>query len=169
MSSSSQDPYRFHGYGVDYKGKFIGETQVHEARGDEVCSNAMKLVKDVVKATSTHKQRITLNISISGLKILDDKTSAVIHNFSVSKMSYVALDTSDARAFGFIVACGDGKYIFYGIKTIQSADRVVNDLSDMFQAVMEMKKSKAEEKKQEKIEVCSKAKVVQVSCNEELL
>ena len=115
----------------------------------------MKLVKDVVKAAGSHKQRVILNISINGLKILDEKTLFIFHNFPVSKISYVALDTTDARAFGLIVAGRDGKYTFYGIKTAQNADGVVNALSEMFQAVLEMKKSKAEEKKQDKIEVCS--------------
>jgi len=69
---------RFAGSGIDFKGKLIGAEEVAEARGDKLCQIAMAKLKAGVKASGEHKQRIVVNVSMEGIKIVDDKSAVSI-------------------------------------------------------------------------------------------
>uniref|UniRef100_A0A3B3C8L6 PID domain-containing protein n=1 Tax=Oryzias melastigma TaxID=30732 RepID=A0A3B3C8L6_ORYME len=68
---------RFQGDGVRYKAKLIGIDDVPEARGDKMCQDSMMKLKGMAVAARSqgkHKQRIWVNISMSGIKIVDEKS-----------------------------------------------------------------------------------------------
>lgn len=107
------------------------------------------------RSQGKHKQRIWVNISMSGIKIIDEKSgvssdyycnkiwtsqnlfavlwekkkqtkpkilvhiSQVIeHEHVVNKISFIARDVTDNRAFGYV--CGaEGQHQFFAIKTAQ--------------------------------------------------
>uniref|UniRef100_A0A8C4X6K1 PID domain-containing protein n=1 Tax=Erpetoichthys calabaricus TaxID=27687 RepID=A0A8C4X6K1_ERPCA len=78
---------RFRGDGVRYKAKLIGVDDVPEARGDKMSQDSMMKLKGMAAAARTqghHKQRIWINISLAGIKIIDEKTGvSVVLNFII--------------------------------------------------------------------------------------
>lgn len=74
LSSDKNEPSRFLGDGVSFKAKLIGILEVGEARGDRMCQEALADLKMAIRAAGEHKQRITINIAIDGLRLRDEKT-----------------------------------------------------------------------------------------------
>ncbi|NWW23449.1 DAB2 protein, partial [Falcunculus frontatus] len=140
---------RFKGDGVKYKAKLIGIDDVPEARGDKMSQDSMMKLKGMAAAARSqgqHKQKICINISLSGIKIIDEKTGVIEHEHPVNKISFIARDVTDNRAFGYICG-GEGQHQFFAIKTAQQAEPLVSDLKDLFQLIYNMKKKEEEEKK----------------------
>ncbi|XP_051963764.1 disabled homolog 2 isoform X2 [Xyrauchen texanus] len=137
---------RFQGDGVRYKAKLIGVDDVPEARGDKMCQDSMMKLKGMAIAARSqgkHKQRIWVKISLTGIKIVDEKTGVIEHEHVVNKISFIARDVTDNRAFGYV--CGaEGQHQFFAIKTTQQAEPLVIDLKDIFQLIFNMKKKEEE-------------------------
>jgi hypothetical protein len=70
---NSLDVFHFEGEGLAFKGKLIGIKDIDAARGDEMCQHAMQELKNALKQSKEHKARINISVSLSGLKIKDDK------------------------------------------------------------------------------------------------
>uniref|UniRef100_A0A3Q1F2W3 DAB adaptor protein 2 n=1 Tax=Acanthochromis polyacanthus TaxID=80966 RepID=A0A3Q1F2W3_9TELE len=137
---------RFQGDGVRYKAKLIGIDDVSEARGDKMCQDSMMKLKGMAVAARSqgkHKQRIWINISMSGIKIIDERSGVIEHEHVVNKISFIARDVTDNRAFGYV--CGaEGQHQFFAIKTAQQAEPLVVDLKDLFQVIFNMRKKETE-------------------------
>ncbi|CAN9504376.1 unnamed protein product [Ophioblennius macclurei] len=137
---------RFQGDGVRYKAKLIGIDDVPEARGDKMCQDSMMKLKGMAVAARSqgkHKQRIWVNISMSGIKIIDERSGVIEHEHIVNKISFIARDVTDNRAFGYV--CGaEGQHQFFAIKTAQQAEPLVIDLKDLFQVIFNVRKKEAE-------------------------
>uniref|UniRef100_A0A8C1B4S7 Uncharacterized protein n=1 Tax=Cyprinus carpio TaxID=7962 RepID=A0A8C1B4S7_CYPCA len=73
---------RFKGNGVRYKAKLIGVDDVPEARGDKMSQDSMMKLKGkavAARSQGKHKQRVWVNISLSGITVTDEKTG--VHFF----------------------------------------------------------------------------------------
>ncbi|XP_066566682.1 disabled homolog 2 isoform X2 [Amia ocellicauda] len=142
---------RFKGDGVRYKAKLIGIDDVPEARGDKMSQDSMMKLKGMAVAARSrgqHKQRIWVNISLSGIKVIDEKTGVIEHEHAVNKISFIARDVTDNRAFGYV--CGaEGQHQFFAIKTAQQAEPLVIDLKDLFQLIFNLKKKEGEGSKKD--------------------
>ncbi|XP_004678163.1 PREDICTED: disabled homolog 2 isoform X1 [Condylura cristata] len=166
--SEKTDEYllaRFKGDGVKYKAKLIGIDDVPDARGDKMSQDSMMKLKGMAAAGRSqgqHKQRIWVNISLSGIKIIDEKTGVIEHEHPVNKISFIARDVTDNRAFGYVCG-GEGQHQFFAIKTGQQAEPLVVDLKDLFQVIYNVKKKEEEKKKMEE------ANKVEENGNESLL
>ncbi|CAG2057990.1 unnamed protein product [Timema podura] len=118
------EPSRFLGEGVSFKAKLIGILEVSEARGDRMCQEALSDLKIAIRAAGEHKQRININIAIDGLRLRDEKTGDCLYHHPVHKISFIAQDMSDSRAFGYIFGSPDTGHRFFGIKTDKAASQV---------------------------------------------
>ncbi|XP_026229600.1 disabled homolog 1b isoform X2 [Anabas testudineus] len=150
---------RFRGDGVHYKAKLIGIDEVTAARGDKLCQDSMMKLKGVASSARSkgeHKQRVFLTVSFGGIKIYCERSGVLMHHHSVHEISYIAKDTRDHRAFGYV--CGkEGHHKFVAIKTAQSAEPLIIDLRDLFTLIYDIKQREELEKKAQKDKQCEQA------------
>ncbi|XP_037131433.1 DAB adaptor protein 1b isoform X2 [Syngnathus acus] len=150
---------RFRGDGVRYKAKLIGIDEVTAARGDKLCQDSMMKLKGLAstaRSKGEHKQRIYLTVSFGGIKIYCERSGVLQHQHSVHEISYIAKDTRDHRAFGYV--CGkEGHHRFVAIKTAQSAEPLIIDLRDLFTLIYDIKQREEMEKKAQKDKHCEQA------------
>ncbi|XP_041804860.1 complement component C8 beta chain-like [Chelmon rostratus] len=150
---------RFRGDGVRYKAKLIGIDEVTAARGDKLCQDSMMKLKGMASSARSkgeHKQRVFLTVSFGGIKIYCERSGVLLHHHSVHEISYIAKDTRDHRAFGYV--CGkEGHHRFVAIKTAQSAEPLIIDLRDLFTLIYDIKQREEMEKKAQKDKQCEQA------------
>ncbi|XP_039672126.1 complement component C8 beta chain-like [Perca fluviatilis] len=150
---------RFRGDGVRYKAKLIGIDEVTAARGDKLCQDSMMKLKGMASSARSkgeHKQRVFLTVSFGGIKIYCERSGVLMHHHSVHEISYIAKDTRDHRAFGYV--CGkEGHHKFVAVKTAQSAEPLIIDLRDLFTLIYDIKQREEMEKKAQKDKQCEQA------------
>lgn len=128
---------RFDGEGVRYKAKLIGVDTVCDAQGEKMCWDSMMKLKgfeEAARKQGKHKQRVWLKVSSSGMKIMDEKTGALIHDHDQSRISSVKKDESDPRALAYIYQHQNTYSLFY-IKMANLADPVLADIEEVRQVV----------------------------------
>lgn len=79
------------GDGVSFKAKLIGILEVNEARGDKMCQEALFDLKMAIRAAGEHKQRITINVAIDGLKLRDEKTGVTFKSLDIIYLKYTKI------------------------------------------------------------------------------
>uniref|UniRef100_A0A8C2KL64 DAB adaptor protein 1b n=1 Tax=Cyprinus carpio TaxID=7962 RepID=A0A8C2KL64_CYPCA len=149
----------FRGDGVRYKAKLIGIDDVTATRGDKLCQDSMMKLKGIAasaRSKGNHKQRIFLTVSFGGIKIYDERSGVLQHHHSVHEISYIAKDTRDHRAFGYVCR-KKGNHKFVAIKTSHSAEPVILDLRDLFTLVYDIKKREESQEKAQKDKHCEQA------------
>ncbi|XP_022239976.1 protein disabled-like [Limulus polyphemus] len=149
VKKEKTDISKFQGDGIQFKAKLIGQEDVNEARGDKMCQESLQRLKAIVRSSGEHKHRITLNVSLAGIRIKDEKTNEELHHHPVHTVSFISQDISDARAFGYICNVDNQYHKFIAIKTEKSASQVVIALRDLFQVILESKQKEMEKAKQE--------------------
>ncbi|XP_075922382.1 disabled homolog 1-like isoform X4 [Petromyzon marinus] len=141
---------RFKGDGVRYRAKMIGVDLVAAARGDRMCQDSMIKLKGmaaVARAHGQHKPRIIVSVSFSGIRIYDERCGVLQHEHPVHKVSFIARDVSDHRAFGFV--CGtEGDHRFYAVKTAHAAEGLVMDLRNLFQLIFTLREREQKQQQQ---------------------
>lgn len=145
------DPNRFK-HGVLVRGKFIGVEDVKKENGEDTCQTAMVKLKAVVLAKKEHKQRICVRINLEGIEILDEKTNQLMFKHAVSRISYIARDSTDSRAIGYIYKNSPNNFQYFAIKTERQAQELFNNLKDLFEVVLEMRNAEKNNKEEKRFE-----------------
>lgn len=57
-----------------FTAKFIGVSDVADFRGNAMCQETMQKLKAAVKSSGKHKLKILVNISLEGIKLIEEKT-----------------------------------------------------------------------------------------------
>lgn len=84
------EPTRFLGEGVSFKAKLIGILEVSEASGDRMCQAALADLKMAIRAAGEHKQRISIQVSIDGVRLRDEKSGVkALIAFLLKSMQFV--------------------------------------------------------------------------------
>lgn len=139
------DVFHFEGEGLQYRGKLIGIKDVEGPRGDEMCQAAMQEIVAALKQSKEHKARITISVSLHGLKLKDEKGTTVLHEHAVPKISYIWRDQSDQRAFGYVYGTPETGHKMIGIKIAdKSADALVGSIHQLFQVAFRLKQHELE-------------------------
>eukprot|EP00794_Sanderia_malayensis_P007967 gene7967-8825_t len=129
---------KFLGEGVMFKCKLFGSLKVEAARGDTICATAINRLKQQAKQLNKerkiHKQRIFLNISLKGIRIIDEKTRKLEHAHIVHKISYISHDKDDRRTFAYIVSLPHG-YTLFAFRTEKNAGNVTASLKELFHVI----------------------------------
>ncbi|EGW06631.1 Disabled-like 2 [Cricetulus griseus] len=108
--SEKTDEYllaRFKGDGVKYKAKLIGIDDVPDARGDKMSQDSMMKLK------------------------------VIEHEHPVNKISFIARDVTDNRAFGYVCG-GEGQHQFFAIKTGQQVEEASKAEENGSEALMNL-------------------------------
>lgn len=114
ISAIVDDEKRFND-GIKFKGKLVGIEPVMSARGDKMCQNALKNLR--LRRTSSHKQRIILNINLNGVQLLDLKSNELVANHVINLISYITRDISDNKVFGYVYGTQELGHQFIAIKS----------------------------------------------------
>ncbi|KAF3835262.1 hypothetical protein F7725_027820 [Dissostichus mawsoni] len=108
-----------------------------DAPGHKMCWDSMMKLKGFEAAArkqGRHKQRVWLKVSSSGLRIVDERTGAVLHDHDRSGISSLMRDESDPRALAYVYQHQDTYCLFY-IKTANLADPVLADIEEVSKMV----------------------------------
>ncbi|CAF0830417.1 unnamed protein product [Rotaria sordida] len=126
---------KFEGNGIQFKCKIIGMEYLPIDRDERVCLESMFKLKVVVRARGEHKQKIQLILTMNGIKIVDELTKVEIAKHELVRISFVTMDPSDSRAFGYIYNTSDDRHQFWAIRTERSAVVTVLALKELFEIV----------------------------------
>jgi disabled family protein 2 len=77
-TTNNSNTKKFEGDGLTYKSKLIGVDELTLDRDEKICLDSMFKLKAVARARGEHKQRITLHLTMSGVKVMDDATKVFI-------------------------------------------------------------------------------------------
>ncbi|EDO45363.1 predicted protein [Nematostella vectensis] len=134
---------KFRGDGVHFKCKLLGLKEVSGPRGDTICIDAIKKLKQQIKQTGEHKQKIIMAVNLRGIRILDEKSKALVYEHAINKVSFITHDPEDKKIFGYVCSQATG-HMLYAIKYDKVAGVITATLYELFQVVFKLRQEAAQ-------------------------
>lgn len=126
-----------HGH-VAYLVKFLGNTEVEQAKGIEVVKEGIRKLKfnqQLKRAEGAKIPKVELTISVDGVAIQEPKTKRSFHQYPLHRISYCADDKSDKKFFSFIAKDAEGDkhscFVFVSDKLSQEITLTIGQAFDL--------------------------------------
>ncbi|KAJ8669823.1 hypothetical protein QAD02_001082 [Eretmocerus hayati] len=123
--------------------KYLGCVEVYEARGIQVCEEALKVLKN----SRRRPVRALLHVSGDGLRVVEDETRGLIVDQTIEKVSFCAPDRNNERGFSYI--CRDGttrRWMCHGFLVLkESGERLSHAVGCAFAVCLERKQQRDKE------------------------
>lgn len=88
--------------GVTFYCKYLGSTLVDDPKGEESTSEAIKRIIHAAKQVSRKPERVSLHVSLQGIRMAHTTTSELLLHTSIYKISYCSADAHYDHVFAFI-------------------------------------------------------------------
>merc|ERR1719308_466558 len=120
--------------------KYLGNIEVFESRGMQVCEEAVKNLKN----SKRRPIKGTLHISGDGLRVSDSETKGLVLDQTIEKVSFCAPDRNYERGFSYI--CRDGttrRGLCHGFLSVgDSGERLSHAVGCAFALCLEKKQKR---------------------------
>jgi len=128
----------------------------------KMSEDALERLKAELASTKEHKTRITVDVSIEGIRVMEEKSRRLLYFHKAHQLVFIAFDVKEPRGCGYIADTGD-KYHFIGIKSMEkSSANLVGALQELIALSFEVKVQqlmKAKQKSTEDLKIIEEMRV----------
>jgi len=127
----------------EFKVKYLGNMEVAESRGMEVCEEAIRSLR----AAKQKKVKGVLHVSGDGLRVVDSKTRGMLVDQVIEKVSFCAPDRGLARGFAYISRDGTSRrWLCHGfLSRKDTGERLSHAVGVAFAVCLEKKQARERE------------------------
>jgi len=124
----------------EFKIKYLGNIEVQESRGMEVCESAIK----TLKSSKEKKIKGMLHVSGDGLRVVDNKKKGMLVDQVIEKVSFCAPDRNYTRGFAYISRDGTSRrWVCHGFMARKdTGERLSHAVGVAFAVCLEKKQSR---------------------------
>lgn len=126
---------------VEYTVKMLGYIEVQKAKGSNIVRDAIHAIRfqlQIKRGETGHSGaklgKVLLQVSISGVNVMDFKTRAILFKHPLNCISFCADDKQDKRVFSYIAKNDSGKnecFVFLSDKMAESITLTIGEAFDL--------------------------------------
>jgi len=123
---------------IAYLVKFLGSTEVDQAKGIDVVKEGIRKLKfsqQIKKAEGEKTPKVELTVSVDGVAIQEPKSKKIQHQYPLNRISYCADDKAEKRFFSFIAKESDSDkhtcFVFVSDKLAEEITLTIGQAFDL--------------------------------------